>query len=533
MPAEKPVTPLRVLIVKDSAPDAELVVAELRQAGFEPTYEVVDSAPGLRAALDRQTWDVVLCDESLTAFDATSALQILRESSPDLPVIIVSGSERDELAVDAIRGGADDYVLKGSLTRLTAAVAREVGARAAREEHRRVEAQLRRSQRVEAIGQLAGGIAHDFNNLLTVILSYSESLLAQLELADPLRVEVIEIQRAGHRAAALTRQLLAFGRQQHLDPQVVDVNEIVTGIEQLLQRVIGEHIELNTKLTTDAGRVRVDVSQMENVLLNLAVNARDAMPRGGALLIETSNVSLDATTMARMEGPEVPPGDYVVLTVADTGCGMDAETRARAFEPFFTTKESGRGTGLGLPMVYGTVTQSGGSISIDSDVGRGTTVKMLLPRVFDGADRETAVSTPAPAAGSETILVVEDEELVRQTIVRTLERLGYRVLVARDGQEAISLAAAWPGRVDLVITDVVMPRMGGEEVVARLRRTRPSVRVLYVSGYTERVLLRTGTESFLRKPFVTSVLAMQVRALLRSGPNGPGDEGPSADASRS
>jgi two-component system, cell cycle sensor histidine kinase and response regulator CckA len=322
------------------------------------------------------------------------------------------------------------------------------------------------------------------------------------------------------------------GRQQHLDPQVVDVNEIVTGIEQLLQRVIGEHIELNTKLTSDAGRVRVDVSQMENVLLNLAVNARDAMPRGGALLIETSSVSLDARTIARFEGPEVPPGDYVVLTVADTGSGMDGETRARAFEPFFTTKESGRGTGLGLPMVYGTVTQSGGSISIDSEVGRGTTVKMLLPRVFEGADRGAPVSTPAPTAGSETILVVEDEELVRQTIVRTLERLGYRVLVARDGLEAITLAGAWPGRLDLVITDVVMPRMGGEEVVARLRHTRPSLQVLYVSGYTERVLLRTGADSFLRKPFVTSALAMQVRALLRSGPTVPG-EGPSADASRS
>ncbi len=515
---------LRVLLVEDCPQDAELIAWELRRAGYDLTLTTVSRADDLTAALQRQRWDLILSDYKLPGFSAVDALRIMHEHGADLPFIIVSGSVGEEQAVESMREGAHDYVMKGNMTRLTAVIERELRDYARREQHRRVEAQLHQAQKMEEIGQLAGGIAHDFNNLLTAILAYSESVLSQLPQDTPLRLEVSEIQRAGERAATLTRQLLAFGRRQVLKPQVVDLDMIVGNVEQLLRRVIGEDIELRTTTSSPSPygvRVKVDVTQMEHVMLNLAVNARDAMPSGGRLTIGTEAVELHE------HGPDpraatLPAGPYVMLTVADTGCGMDEETRARAFEPFFTTKEAGKGSGLGLAMVYGIVQQSGGHVWIDSTPGEGTTVRVYLPRVTAAAEA-TADTAPAaaPLSGHETILMVEDDELVRQISVLTLERQGYHVLFARDGAEALARAHEYQGPIHLLIADVIMPRMSGQDLAAALRTAYPQLRVLYISGYADQGLGGSDVDPdafFLEKPFIATALAAKVREVLGPRP---------------
>jgi two-component system cell cycle sensor histidine kinase/response regulator CckA len=516
---------LRVLLVEDCPRDAELIAWELRRAGYDLTLTTVSKAADLTAAL-QQRWDLILSDYKLPGFSAVDALRIMHEHGGDLPFIIVSGSVGEEQAVEAMREGAHDYVMKGNMTRLTAVIERELRDYARREQHRHVEAQLHQAQKMEEIGQLAGGIAHDFNNLLTAILAYSESVLSQLPQDNPLRLEVSEIQRAGERAATLTRQLLAFGRRQVLKPQVVDLDTIVGNVEQLLQRVIGEDIELRTTASSSAHgvRVKVDVTQMEHVMLNLAVNARDAMPSGGRLTIGTEAVELHQTE-PDPRAAMLPAGSYVMLTVSDNGCGMDEDTRARAFEPFFTTKETGKGSGLGLAMVYGIVQQSGGHVWIDSAPNEGTTVHVYLPRVTAAAEA-TADTTPAapPLSGSghETILMVEDDELVRQISVLTLERQGYHVLFARDGAEALALAHAHQGPIHLLIADVIMPRMSGQDLAAALRTAFPQLRVLYISGYADQGLARRGVVDpdafFLEKPFIATALAAKVREVLGPRP---------------
>jgi len=352
-------------------------------------------------------------------------------------------------------------------------------------------------------------------------------VLSQLPDDNPLRLEVSEIQRAGERAATLTRQLLAFGRRQVLKPQVVDLDTIVGNVEQLLRRVIGEDIELRTTTGSpppDGARVKVDVTQMEHVMLNLAVNARDAMPSGGRLTIGTEAVELHHAE-SDPRAATLPAGSYVVLTVSDNGCGMDEETRARAFEPFFTTKETGKGSGLGLAMVYGIVQQSGGHVWIDSAPDAGTTVRVYLPRVTAAAET-TADTAPAaaPLAGSghETILMVEDDELVRQISVLTLERQGYHVLFARDGAEALARAQEYGEPIHLLISDVIMPRMSGQDLAAALRTAFPQLRVLYISGYADPGLARRGVVDpeafFLQKPFIATALAAKVREVLGPRP---------------
>jgi two-component system cell cycle sensor histidine kinase/response regulator CckA len=385
-------------------------------------------------------------------------------------------------------------------------------------ERRTLEGQLVRAQRMEAVGQLAGGVAHDFNNLLTPILSYASILLDDLSPDDPMRVELDEIRKAGERAAGLTSQLLAFSRQQVIERRIVDVNALVADLERMLLRVLGEHLELRTHLAPDLHHVLADPGQIEQIIVNLAVNARDAMPSGGKLVIETANVSLDEAFTSKHHGMQ--PGRYAMLAVTDTGSGMDATTLSRIFEPFFTTKERGRGTGLGLSTVYGIVKQSGGAVWVYSEVGHGTTFKVYLPAHAGEAAIAAAEVAPSSAAmRDETILLVEDEEIVRDVAHRILRRRGYRVLVARNGAEAISLAQAEEGPIHLLLTDVVMPGMSGRDAADRITSRRPDLKVLYMSGYTDNTVFAQGVHvesvSFLQKPFTPDSLAAKVHTVLQ------------------
>ena len=377
---------LRLLLVEDCESDAMLLLRELRRGGFEPRWRRVETPEAMLEALRDETWDAVVSDYSMPRFAAPAALALLKESGLDVPFIIVSGTVNEEIAVDSLKRGAADFISKGKLTRLVPAMRRELAVTAEHRERRRLEAQLRQSQKMEAIGQLAGGIAHDFNNLLAVITSYSELLIDGLDEGDSRRDDLHEIRRAAERATALTRQLLAFSRRQVLQPTVVDLNAAVRDLERMLRRAIGSTIAFEAALDESIGRVRVDLGQLDQILINLAVNARDAMPGGGTLRFATANVTLGDDYA--VEYPGVVPGDYVVVYVSDTGVGMDADTRARAFEPFFTTKAVGKGTGLGLSTVFGIVQQSGGHVTVDSVVGRGTTFQVYLPRIADLDDPE-------------------------------------------------------------------------------------------------------------------------------------------------
>jgi PAS domain S-box-containing protein len=383
-------------------------------------------------------------------------------------------------------------------------------------DRRALEDQFRQAQKMEAVGRLAGGVAHDFNNLLMVVSGYAEVMLSKLEPEHPLRDKAQAIQQASDRATTLTRQLLAFSRKQLLELKVVDVNAIVSDMERLLRPLIGENVELVTKLAPEAGYTRADSGQLEQVLMNLVVNAKDAMPSGGKLTIETQNTSVDEHH--RRGQNFINPGLYVMLSVSDTGMGMDKETQSRIFEPFFTTKEKGKGTGLGLSTVYGIVKQSGGYVMVHSEEGHGSTFHIYLPRTEGTAEKHAAPAPRAAAGGTETILLVEDEESVRQLVRDTLQLKGYSVIEADNGEAGLAAAAKQKGKIDLVITDVVMPGMGGRELAAQLTKVRPETKVLYLSGYTEDAILSDGTiekgTAFLQKPFTLQNLSRKVRELL-------------------
>jgi PAS domain S-box-containing protein len=376
------------------------------------------------------------------------------------------------------------------------------------------EEQLRQAQKMESIGTLAGGIAHDFNNLMTAVTGYSD-LALRGSLDDSLRGKIEQIKKAGERAATLTRQLLAFSRKQMLQPEVLDLNVVVNGLITMLPRLIGEHIVVSLKLSSSLGRIKADPGQIEQVLINLAVNGRDAMPQGGCLMIETRNVHLSAPISK--VGSTIEPGHYVLLSVSDNGTGMDAEIQAQIFEPFFTTKGVGKGTGLGLSTVYGIVKQSGGNVWVYSEPGNGTAFKIYLPRVDEVENAEIALPAPAASRGNETILLVEDEEQVRNLSKEILEAYGYSVLVAQDGSAGLSLGKEFPGRIDLVLTDVIMPQMGGKELADHLKSVRPESKVLFMSGFTDGAITHHVSDDgvfFLQKPFSTEGLATKVREVL-------------------
>jgi two-component system cell cycle sensor histidine kinase/response regulator CckA len=448
--------------------------------------------------------------------------------------VIVDGDVRGVLAFLSRQDLPEDRALLGMMAGIGSQVGQFVERKKSEAARTQLETILRQSQKMEAIGRLAGGVAHDFNNLITVILGFGQLAMESTGPNDPIREHLGEMEQAARRASALTRQLLAFSRKQVLDVRVLDVDQVARDMEKMLQRLLGADVRLEFVPGGGPVHVRADHGQVEQVLMNLVVNARDAMPGGGRILVETSRTELDATYLGK-RAPECKPGPYAVLSVTDSGTGIPPEVLAHIFEPFFTTKEAGKGTGLGLATVYGIVRQSGGHVSVYSEPGHGATFKVFLPLVDPGEESPgdaAADRSPAPLRGTETVLVAEDDAQLRALSVRLLEDLGYRVLAAADGEAALEIAAKQDGPVDLLVTDVVMPRVGGIELARRLRELRPGIRVLYTSGYSGKSLEGRGVpdlpDVFLAKPFTETAFARRVRAILDAPAAAVPPSGPAA-----
>jgi PAS domain S-box-containing protein len=446
-----------------------------------------------------------LTDHSLTIYE----VEAIRKDGSRVPIEVSSRLIYENGVAVAVQGSARDISER----------------KRAEEALRASQFQLQQSQKLEAIGQLAGGVAHDFNNMLTAIIGYTDLSLRRVGLENPIRRNLEETKKAAERAASLVRQLLAFSRKQILEPKVLDLNDVVKDMEKMLTRLIGEDIKLATRLEADLGSVKADPCQVEQIIMNLVVNARDAMPRGGRVTIETANITLDQTILKHVS---VKPGEYVMLAVSDTGSGMDQETQRRIFEPFFTTKDVGKGTGLGLSTVYGIVKQSGGNIWVYSELGLGTMFKVYLPRIDDAAAATLEKQDSIVLRGSETILLVEDEDVVRGLTRKILMQAGYNVLDAKGGEEAIRVCRAHVGPIDLLLTDVVMPELSGKEVADRLVELRPEIRVLFMSGYTDEAIVQHGVldanVEFIQKPFTWIGLTKKVRDVLNRNAQRPAAE---------
>jgi signal transduction histidine kinase len=523
-----------ILIVEDDEGVALLERRALERRGFV-VREASASDDAIRAVQDGGI-DLIVMDYRLP--DSTTGLDLLRRLKSlgyEPPIIMVTGFSNESTAIEALRQGVRDFVpkttqyldyLPDAVVRVLKAVQteRELSAHVLRleremAERKLLEDQLRQAQKMEAVGRLAGGIAHDFNNLLTVIMGYSDVLSAPGEIPAREQCEMLgEIHKAAERAAVLTRQLLAFSRKQILAPRILNMNDVVTNVEKMLARLIGEDVELHTKLSPALKPISADAGQLEQVLVNLAVNARDAMPQGGELLIETSNVECDAS-YSRTHA-QVVPGDYVMVAITDSGCGMDEATQARIFEPFFTTKEPGKGTGLGLATVYGIVKQSGGHIWVYSQLGHGTTFKLYFP-VADApaVNREQRPSENSKLRGNETILLVEDDAALRALARSVLQMYGYKVMEAEGPAEAIRLSEIYTGPIDVLLTDVVLPQLNGKRLSELLTPQRPEMKVLFMSGYTDDAVIRQGIleagVNFIQKPFVPAALSAKIREVLQ------------------
>ena len=516
--------PLCVLFIGETG--AEVVSAELELGGYQPRFQRVVTEEELLRALSAPC-DIAISDFAVGNFGALAALRAIQERGLDLPLIVVSGKIRDSDAIAALKAGAADHMTRGNLMRLNAAVERELHAAKMRRDRTRLEEQFRQAQKMEAVGRLAGGVAHDFNNLLTVITGYSDMLLAAADLKESHRTALQEIRRSAERGGALTHQLLAFSRRQPLEAHTVRINDLILQIEKMLHRLIGEDVELVTIPAAAQDTVEADAGRLEQVIMNLVVNARDAMPNGGKLTIETGTIRLDEAFSAKQLG--VRPGQYVTISITDTGTGMDDKTKGHLFEPFFTTKKPGRGTGLGLATAYGIIRQSGGAIGIVSELGRGTTARIYL-RLAEPKLQAVPESPAVRVAlkGAETILLVEDEARVRKLIVDVLTDRGYKVLEATRGREALRLAKTHEGKISLAVVDVVMPEMSGPDLIRQMARVRPRMRVLYISGYTEEAMVHHGIPesgiAFLQKPFLPDALAQKVREVLDSRANAANGE---------
>ncbi|MBN2708532.1 MAG: response regulator [Calditrichaceae bacterium] len=515
---------LRVLIVDDSEDDTLLLVRALKSGGYNSHYERVDTATDLVKALENEEWDIVITDYSMPRFSAPAAIEIVKQKELEIPIIIVSGAIGEEIAVSALRAGAQDFINKNNLSRLVPAVERELREtevrrqrQAAQEEKTKIEEQLFQAQKMEAIGRLTGGVAHDFNNLLTVINGYSDLILSNLKKNDPNFENIQKIRQAGRRAENLTRQLLAFSRKQALKPVVLDLNDLILNMEDLLRRLIGEDIDLIIALDKNLDYIKADPGQMEQVILNLVINSRDSMPQGGKIIIETENVILDKRYAEEHHGSF--PGKHVMLVITDTGSGMDNDTKSKIFEPFFTTKEKGKGTGLGLSMVYGIVKQSGGSIYVYSELNKGTTFKIFLKSI----DEEIEIipefkKTPEKLDGTETILVVEDEEAVLELAIEVLKDYGYNVLEASTAEAALEMINKSKEPIHLLLTDIVLPGKNGHELAKEVNSIHPEIKILYMSGYTESVIGNHGMLdekiNLIQKPYSPIDLLRKVRKTL-------------------
>ncbi len=516
---------LRILILEDEASDAALAQRLLTSTGLGFTAVVVDTKASFVQQLTAFRPDVILSDFSLPGFSGRGALNIAQEQCPDIPFIFLSSVLGDEAAVELIRQGATDFVLKDRLARLPSVIDRAVAEADQRAQLAQLEAQLRQSQRLENLGQLAGGVAHDFNNLLGVILNYASFVSDELaappesdwtQRLESARDDLGQITRAAERAADLTRQLLAFARREVIRPQVLDLDNVITAVEEMLRRTLGEHVELVTTLGGNLCPVLADPGQLEQVLVNLAVNARDAMPGGGTLTIDTSNITVDADTIAG--GSKARPGPNVRLRVSDTGTGMTAHVIEHVFEPFFTTKDKGTGTGLGLATVYGIITQADGHIQIYSEPGTGTTFSIVLPVTAEAAAPVEEHVPYQRTPKGETVLVVEDEEALREVTKRIFTRNGYQVITAANGPEAIDIARGHPGEIHLLVTDVVMPHMLGKEVAQKVAAIKPGIEALFMSGYARPVLASQGrldpNVALVEKPFSEAELLTQAGQVL-------------------
>jgi two-component system cell cycle sensor histidine kinase/response regulator CckA len=511
--------PINILIVEDNAEDAELLVRVLRRAEFDFKFERVDTESGFLHAVGPDI-DLILSDYNMPQFSGLRALELLKKMpNLDIPFIIVSGTIGEEMAVAAMQQGASDYLLKDRIARLGPAVTRVLDSVRERAERKRYEAQFIEAQKMEVVGQLAAGVAHDFNNVLAVIMGYSDLIMQDLGPEHELQKYVDEVRQAARRAAGLTQQLLIFSRKQKVQPIQLDLNEVIHGMEKMLRQLINENVEMTMRCEDDIGHIKADSGYVWQVLMNLVVNARDAMPNGGKLTIKTGLVVLEDGDPKI--NPDLPPGPYVTLSVADTGVGMTEEVKKRLFEAFFTTKAAGKGTGLGLLTCQTIVRQSGGHIEVDSAVGQGTVFTIYFPRIEQVKDSESRVSrkTGPIRLGTETVLVVEDEPALRHLAQGVLRSRGYNVLTAPNGQDALRVVRENTGPpLRLVISDVIMPRMGGKVMAEWLKITYPDLKILFTSGYTEDAIAHHGVleggVDFLPKPYTPANLARKVREML-------------------
>jgi signal transduction histidine kinase len=525
----------KILIIDDQDSNLRLVERILSQGGYSWYRSLNDSRQVVPVFRELQP-DLVLLDLMMPHLDGVAVMEQLRPLTEGnyLPVVVLTADGKPDAKRRALAAGAKDFLTKPLdvsevLLRINNLLeTRFLYQQLQQRSEKRIQEQallldqanaaLIQAQRMEAVGLLAGGVAHDFNNALTVILGYSDMILAQLRPGERMYEEVTAIGEAGRQASTLTSQLLAFSRRQILKPVILDLNALVSGTEKMLRRLIGEDITFTTRLDPALGSVRADRSQLEQVLMNLVVNSRDAMPTGGQIIIETRNVEPESA-MSR-QPDQRGPARFVLLAVTDTGCGMDEATKARIFEPFFTTKEMGKGTGLGLSTVYGIVQASGGCIEVDTAPGHGCTFRIYLPRL---GSRQAAAARPGREPeelprGTGTVLLVEDEGAVRSLGSRALRSAGYGVLEAKEGQDALRIIKGHRGPIDLLVTDVVMPRMSGRELADRVASLDPNLKVLFVSGYTDDAMVRHGVHAaqmaFLQKPFTPDRLVRKVYEIL-------------------
>jgi two-component system, cell cycle sensor histidine kinase and response regulator CckA len=510
--------PAKILIVDDDYSMRLLTKAALEKNGFQ--VEEAENGISALAAFQDFHPNLILLDVLMPEMDGFATCSALRQlpGGENLPIVITTGLDDKESINRAFEAGATDFITKPITWALLGyRVGYILRASQVWQQRQQLEEQLYQSQKMEAVGRLAGGVAHDLNNILTVIKGCAEFIFSRLEESDPLHQDVASVLEASEQAACLTRQLLAFSRKQVLQPKVFDLNSIVSTLDKMLRRVIGGDIELNTIVEPEAVVVKADPGQLEQVIMNVVINARDAMPRGGRLTIETSKVFLDEAYCQLHV--DITPGQYALLAISDTGLGMDPDTQVRIFEPFFTTKAHDKGTGLGLATVHGIIKQSGGFIWVYSEPGQGTTFKIYLPATCEQVEEPRMAAAPgASCQGSETILIVEDDAAVRRVARRILEHYGYTILEAGTGKEALAIGKQYPGSINLLLTDVIMPEMSGKELVDLWNDQHPETKVIYTSGFTENAIAHNGALDqdiyFIQKPYRPNALARIVRQVL-------------------